>query len=72
MFALIQCVNGNFKVLSEHGTNFEEARTSFYSACATLSNAPDVITSQIMVVNEYLQPVGGLSANIGHDNAAAE
>lgn len=70
MFALIQCVNGNFTVVSEHGENWDQARTAYYSKCAALSNAPDVKTSQVAVVNEYLQPVGGLSANIGHDDKA--
>lgn len=71
-YALIKCVNGNFSIVSEHGENIEAARTAYYTQCAALSNAPDVISSQIMVVNEFLQPVMGLSANIGHDAPAEE
>ena len=40
----------------------------FYSKCAVLSNAPDVIRSQTMVTDEFLQPVMGLKADIAHDD----
>lgn len=66
-YALITCINGNFKIESEHGSNIEQARTAFYSKCTALSNAPDVIRSKTMVVDEFLQPVMGLIADIGHD-----
>lgn len=66
-YALITCINGNFKVESEHGSNIEQARTAFYSKCTALSNAPDVIKSQVAVVDIFLNPVMGLKADIGHD-----
>lgn len=71
-YALITCINGNFKIESEHGENLEAARTAFYSKCAVLSNTPDVISSQTMVTDEFLQPVMGLKADIGHDDTVTE
>ena len=65
-YALIQCVNGNFSIVSEHGDNFEQARTAFYTKSASLSNASDVKTSFVMVADESLNTVGGLSARINH------
>lgn len=70
-YALITCINGNFKIESEHGENIEQARTAFYQKCTTLSNAPDVKKSQTMVADEFLQPVMGLKADIGHDETPA-
>ena len=66
-YALISCINGNFKIESEHGENIEQARTAFYSKCTALSNAPDVIRSRVMVADEFLQPAGDLKADIGHN-----
>jgi hypothetical protein len=66
-YALITCVNGTFKIESEHGDNIEQARTAWYAKGETLSNAPDVRRSRIRVVDENLLPVMGLDAEIGHD-----
>lgn len=66
-YAVISCINGNFKIEAECGSNIEQARTNFYSKCASLSNAPDVINSQVMVADQFLNPVMGLKADIGHD-----
>ena len=71
-YAVITCINGNFKIESEHGENLEQARTDFYSKCTALSNAPDVVTSKVMVADEFLQPVNDLSAVINHSTSVTE
>lgn len=59
-YALITCINGNFKVESEHGENQKQAETAFFSKCTALSDAPDVESAYVKVVDENLNVVAGL------------
>ena len=61
-YAVITFVNGAFKVEAECGENKAQARTFFYQKCAALSNAPDVVTAMVKVVNSQLDCVDGLMA----------
>ena len=61
-YAVISCINGTFKVEAECGENKTQARTIFYQKCAALSNAPDVITATIKVLDSQLDCVDGLMA----------
>lgn len=57
-FALIQCVNGNFSVVSEHSSE-NEGIIAFHQVSAALWNAPDVITATLNLVNQSLEIVDG-------------
>ena len=57
-YALVNCVNGNFSVVSEHPTA-EQGIVAFHQRSATLWNAPDVITARLSLVDENLYVVEG-------------
>ena len=57
-FALVNCVNGNFAVVSEHPTA-EQGIVAFHQRSATLWNAPDVITARLNLVDENMYVVEG-------------
>ena len=74
-YAVISFINGAFKVEAECGTNKTQARTIFYQKCAAFSNAPDVITAMIKVVDSQLDCVDSLQAffsNPVNEEPAAE
>lgn len=57
-FALVNCVNGNFSVHSEHETK-DAGIIAFHQRSATLWNAPDVITARLNLVDENMFVVDG-------------
>lgn len=65
-YALIQCVNGNFSILSEHGENLQAARVAFHDRCKILWNASDVITAQVAIIDSNLSYVDGRIEEISH------
>ena len=65
-YALIQCVNGNFTVVSEHGNNLQAAKVAFHDRCKILWNAPDVITGTVKIVDENLSCVENYVEMISH------
>lgn len=71
-YAVITFVNGTFKVEAECGENKAQARTFFYSKCATLSNAPDVVTAMVKVVDSQLDTVDGLQAFFSNPTTTEE
>lgn len=64
-YAVIECINGNFLIKSEHG-NKESAFTKFHSECAGLWAAQDVITAEVRVVDENLDTVEDKQEYIFH------
>ena len=50
-FAVMQCVNGNYSVVSE-GTDQKQAFVNFHSVCTNLWNSADVTTATVEVVDE--------------------
>ena len=65
-YALVTCINGNYKIESEHGTNLNAAQMAWHDKCHALEGAPDVITSTCMVADENFGTVGSLYENIEH------
>lgn len=57
-YALINCVNGNFSVHSEHATK-DAGIVAFHQRSASLWNASDVITARLNLVDENLYVVDG-------------
>ena len=66
-FAIIKVINGNYFVHAEGITTIAQAKTTFHSVCQTLWNASDVITAEVMIVNEQLDCVEGYKENIHHE-----
>lgn len=58
-YAVLQCVNGNFSVVSEHGENKEAGIIKWNQTSAALHNAKDVVTARLNLVDENLQVVDG-------------
>lgn len=65
-YALIQCVNGNFSIVSEHGDNLQAARVAFHDRCKILWNASDVIEGYVAIIDGKLTYVDGHIEYIAH------
>ena len=65
-YAIIKCVNGNYFVHAEGITDVTSAKTQFHGLCQTLWNADDVITAEVMIVDENLDCVEGYREFISH------
>ena len=65
-YSLIQCVNGNFTVVSEHGNDKQAALVAFHDRCKILWNAPDAYTAMVKIVDENLDCVDGKMEYITH------
>lgn len=65
-YALIQCVNGNFSIVSEHGDNLQAARVAFHDRCKILWNASDVTYATIGIITSDLTYVDGRIETISH------
>lgn len=65
-YAVIQCVNGTFSVVSEHNENLQQARVAFHNRCKILWNASDVITGCVAILASDLTYVDGRIEMITH------
>ena len=70
-YALIQCVNGNFSIVSEHGS-LQAARVAFHDRCKILWNASDVIEGFVAIVDSSLAYVDGKIEVITHPEPEQE
>lgn len=70
IYAIIKCVNGVYTVHSEGITVLADAKTQFHGLCQMLWNAPDVISSYVMIVDEQLDCVEGYKEYIHHEVTA--
>lgn len=66
-YAVVQVVNGNFSVVSEHGENLNDAYVKFHDVCKNLYNASDVITAKVAIVASDMTYVDGHIENISHE-----
>lgn len=66
MYAIIQCINGNYSVQSEGYIAVDNAKTTYHGVCQALWNAPDVITAHVAIVDEQLDVVDGYKEYIHH------
>lgn len=71
-YAIIKVINGNYFVHAEGITDIANAKTQFHGLCQTLWNAPDVITGEVMIVDEQLDCVEGYKENIHHETSVEE
>lgn len=66
-YAIIKVINGSYFIHAESITDKAAAKTQFHGLCQTLWNASDVITAEVMIVNEQLDCVEGYKENIHHE-----
>lgn len=65
-YAIIKCSNAAFTIDSEW-TDLTQAKVRFHAVCQALWNAPDVLTGEVMIVDEQLNCVEGYREFIHHD-----
>ena len=66
-YAIVKCINGNYSVHAEGITDINAAKTSFHQLCATLWNAPDVVTATVKIMDENLDNAEGYRDFIYHE-----
>lgn len=66
-YAIIKVINGNYFIHSEGITDINKAKTQFHTLCASLWNAPDVITACVIIADENLNAVEGYREFIAHN-----
>lgn len=71
IYSIVKVINGHYFIHAEGITDLSAAKTQFHGLCQTLWNAPDVITAQVMIVDEQLDVVEGYKEYIHHDPAPA-
>ena len=66
-YAIVKVINGSYSIHAEGFTALNGALVNFHGLCQTLWNAPDVITAEVMIVDENLDCVEGYKEYIHHD-----
>jgi len=69
-YAIVKVVNGTYAIHAEGFTDISNAKVSFHGLCQTLWNAPDVLSAEVAIVDENLDPVEGYKEYIHHDAPA--
>ena len=71
-YALVKVINGSYSIHAEGFTELAGAKFNFHGLCQTLWNAPDVITAEVMIVDENLDCVEGYKEFIHHEPTVVE
>lgn len=71
-YAIIQCSNGAYKVISEGIEQLSSAKKQFHDRCKILWNAPDVVSATVKIVDENLDCVEGYRDFIHHEQEQTE
>ena len=66
-YGIVKVINGNYFVHAEGITDLAVAKMQFHGLCQTLWNAPDVLTAEVMIVDENLDCVEGYKEFIHHE-----
>lgn len=69
-YAIVKVINGTYSIHAEGFTDIASAKVNFHGLCQTLWNAPDVISAEVAIVDENLDPVEGYKEYIHHDALA--
>ena len=65
-FAVVECNNGNFNILSEWTDNKQGAIVNFHNTCAAYWNTQDVKRAMVKILDEDLNVVDGKQELIFH------
>ena len=71
-YAIVKVINGNYSIHAEGITEVANAKVSFHGLCQTLWNAPDVLSAEVMIVDENLDCVEGYKEFITHPEPQPE
>ena len=71
-YAVVKVINGSYSIHAEGFTELAGAKFNFHGLCQTLWNAPDVITAEVMIVDENLDCVEGYKEFIHHEPTVVE
>lgn len=66
-YAIVKVINGSYSVHAEGFTDISNAKVNYHGLCQTLWNAEDVITGEVMIVDENLDCVEGYKERITHE-----
>lgn len=66
-YAVIKVINGSYSIHAEGFTELTSALVNYHGLCQTLWNANDVITAEVMIVDENLDCVEGYKEFIHHE-----
>ena len=66
-FAIISCVNGNFLLDSEWGSNLEGAIIAWHERCKVLWSAKDVARAVVRLMNSDLTTYTKYEEYVGHE-----
>lgn len=66
-YALINVVNGNFAVFSEHGEDLQAAKIAFHNRCSALWGDAPTLSAEVKIVDENLDTVEGYREYIYHE-----
>ena len=67
MYAVVKVINSHYAIHAEGFTAISAAKVNYHGLCQTLWNAPDVITAEVMIVDENLDCVEGYKEFIHHE-----
>ena len=65
-YAVLSCINGTFKVETEHGDNLQGGKMSWHDKCRIYENASDVKDGTVVLVNEQFATAEGFLEHITH------
>lgn len=71
-YAVVQCVNSSFKIVSEHTNDKQAALVKFHDTCKILWNAADVYTGMVKIIDENLDTVDCHMEFISHPKPEPE
>ena len=71
-YAIVKVINGNYSIHAEGITEVSAAKVTFHGLCQTLWNAPDVLSAEVMIVDENLDCVEGYKEFITHPEPQPE
>lgn len=64
-YAVVQVTNGNFSLVSEHGS-LDSARVKYFSLASALWADSSNFVATVAIIDENLRVVGGYSEYIDH------
>lgn len=65
-YAVVKVINGHYFVHAEGFSTMQAAKVSYHGLCQSLWNASDVLSAEVMIVDENLDCVEGFKERIEH------
>ena len=65
-YAVIEYINGNFVISSEHGDNLDAAKIAWCNLCSALIGEQSAVDATVKLVDQKLEAVEGFIMDIQH------